>query len=137
MEVMEKGAKSESGTNGDQTEAKALELYMRISKVMLHPYSRNPFMYHAHSNYAFRCGSYDTMLSQPPFNNLRRHIVSWKMVHDTMTSTRSIWCTTKQTENHIHHNGIIGVLMKLEHTWPILTLAHQTAKWNEKHGVQT
>ena len=29
---------------------------MRLSKTMLHPYSKNRFLDHAHSNYAFRYG---------------------------------------------------------------------------------
>ena len=58
-------------------------------------------------------------------------------MHETMTSIKSIWCMAKHRENYIQHNGIIGFLMTIRHTWTILTLAYETAKWNKKHGFQT
>ena len=53
-------------------------------------------------------------------------------MHDTMTSIRSIWCMPKHTEYHTPHKSILGSLLKLGHTWPILILAHKMAKWRKK-----
>ena len=58
-------------------------------------------------------------------------------MHDAMTSIRSIRCVANTKKRHLQHNGIIGFLMKLGHTWPILTLAHKTVKWNQRHVFQT
>ena len=58
------------------------------------------------------------------------------IMHDTMASIRSIECLAPHKEKHIKHNGIIGFLAKLGHTWPILTFAHKTVNWSEKHEFQ-
>ena len=77
------------------------------------------------------------MPTQSRYNGLRRLIGSLMIMHDTMTSIRSIRCMATHKEKHIKHNGIIGFLAKLGHTWPILTLAHKTVKWSKQHGFQT
>ena len=59
------------------------------------------------------------------------------IVHDTMTAIRCIKCMAMHKEKHIKHNGIIGFLAKLGHTWPIITFAHKTLKRSERHGFQT
>ena len=105
--------------------------------MMLHPYSRNRFIYHAHSNYAFRCEHMTQCQHNLGTTGLRRHIGSRTIMHDAMTSIRFTCCVAKYKEKHIQHNGIIGFLIKLGHTWPILSLAHKTVKWNKPHGFQT
>ena len=82
--------------------------------------------------------TFDTMLTQSRYQNgLRRHIGAQKIMHDAMTSILSIKCMAKHREKHIKHNSIISFFAKLEQTWPILTLAIMTAKWNMKPGFQT
>ena len=39
-----------------RSKSEAVEYNMRLSKAMLHPYSRNRFTYHGHSKDAFRYG---------------------------------------------------------------------------------
>ena len=80
---------------------------------------------------------YDAMLAQCGYNGLRRHIGSCKIMHATMTSIQSMKCMTKHKEKHIQHTGIIGFLINLGQTWPILTIAHKTVKWKKQHGFQT
>ena len=58
-------------------------------------------------------------------------------MHHTIISRKCIWCTAKHKDNHIQHNGIIGLLLKHRHRWPILTLAHKTAKWSKKRRFKT
>ena len=58
-------------------------------------------------------------------------------MHDAMTSIRSMGWMAEHKEEHIKHNGIIGFLAKLGHTWPILSFVHKTVKWSERHGFQT
>ena len=74
---------------------------------------------------------------QSQYSGLRRLIGSRMIMHDTMTSIRSIKCMATHKEKHVKQNRIIGFLAKLGHTWPILTLAHKTAKWSKQHGFQT
>ena len=81
--------------------------------------------------------TYDTMLRQSQHNGLRIHIGSQKIVHDTVISIRSITCMAKQKEKHIQYNGIIGFLIKLGDTWPIVALARMTTQWKKKHWFQT
>ena len=81
--------------------------------------------------------TYDTMPTPSRYNCLRTLIRPRMVMHDTMTWIRSIRCMTTHKEKHIKHNGIIGFLAKLGHTWPILTLAHKTVKWSKQHGLQT
>ena len=77
------------------------------------------------------------MTTPSEYNELRRFIGSRKIMHDRMTSIRSIRCMATHKEKHMKQNGIIGFLAKLGHTWPILTLAHKTVKWSKQHGFQT
>ena len=77
------------------------------------------------------------MPTQSHYNGLRRLIGSRMIMHDTMTSIRSMKCMATHKEKHIRYNGIIGFLAKLGHTWPIVTFAHKTVKWSEKHELQT
>ena len=77
------------------------------------------------------------VLDRSRYNGLRKYIGSRKIMHDAMTSIRSIRCMAKHKEKHIQHNAIIEFPMKLGHTWPILTLAHKTVKWSNQHGSQT
>ena len=80
---------------------------------------------------------YASMPAQPQFNGLRIHIGAPKIMHDTMTSIRSIRCMVKHTKNHLQHNAIIEFRLKLGNTWFILTFADKTVKWCTQHEFQT
>ena len=110
---------------------------MRLSKTILHPYSKNRVIDHANSNYAFGYSTYDAMPTGSRYNGLRRLIYSPMIMRDIMTSIRSIKCMATHKEKHIRHISIIGFLAKLGHTWPILTLAHKKVKWSKQHGFKT
>ena len=77
------------------------------------------------------------MPTQSRYNGWRRPIGSRKIMHDRMTSIRSIECVATHKEKHMKHNGIIGFLANLGHTWPILTFAHKTVKCSQKKQFQT
>ena len=62
MEVVERGTNNhnvgemEQKISRSEDEVKTFKQDMRLSKTKLHPYSRNQFIYPAHSNYTFNYG---------------------------------------------------------------------------------
>ena len=58
-------------------------------------------------------------------------------MHDTMILIWPINYMAKHKEQHIKRNGIIGLLAKLGHTRPILTLTHKMVECSKKQEYQT
>ena len=75
-----------------RSEDEALEYDMRLSKTMFHPYCRSQYYIPCTLQLCVPLWTCDAMQAQPGCNSVGEHIGSRKIVHDTMTSIRSIKC---------------------------------------------
>ena len=71
---------------------------MRLLKAMLHPYTRNQFTHHAHSNYALGMDTLHhaniTLIQYIEKNGIE----SREVMQDPLTSIESIWFMPKHNE---------------------------------------